>query len=352
MILWKSRIKALSRIRKIRTKFLLFILIPTLVILVISWGVSFVITEHSLAKQLRLLGAFAIQQATDEIEFGAVMGLSTLKGLAAQDKIMSPTDEQWALAFKDVTERLHMGPIFLAFPDGRFVSSLDPSQIPEGYDPRKEKWYRRGAQSDEVQLMLPYESKITKGKNGKVFAAVLRINNPDGSLKGVMGYEVSSSTIRWKMTKIKALQEDTDIVFSMIFQDGSYLHHTDTKWIGKKVTDWNDRLHNDIWQAVRSGKSEWEGLGDTEEGKYFAAFRKLRSGPIYVVLEMAKCQALMPIFRLMVAYIALGLCALGAITYILVAHARAITHPLEELSGAAARLTDGDYEHKLPVTTR
>jgi len=72
-------------VKRLHTKFLVFILLPVVGILIASAVLSFLIARHVVVKQLWFIGSLSIRQAVDEIDLGITTGAQTLKVMALQE---------------------------------------------------------------------------------------------------------------------------------------------------------------------------------------------------------------------------------------------------------------------------
>src|SRR4030042_599690 len=134
--------------KKLRTKFLVFVLLPVLVILILTGVASFIVARHILVEQMIRHYTVGLQQAVDHLEIGAWRGLQMLLVLNAVESTARIDDEELRRTLHEVRKTVPLSALFMAFPDGRFVADFDPGTLTAGYDPRTRPWYTLALESD------------------------------------------------------------------------------------------------------------------------------------------------------------------------------------------------------------
>ena len=259
--------------KKLRNKFLTYILLPVIVIISVTGVLSFVIARNIVLQQLTELGALGLQQAADEMDSGFLTGIQTLKVFSLEVGLLNLPDAQQRLLFRKVTQVFPIECAFMAFPNGIFLTGMEKSRIPPGYEPRLSSWYQTALDSDETIMSASYLSPFS---SELVMTVAHKVVGPQGEFKGVLGYNVPLSAIRQKLPKIKILEEYRGSVFSIFSRDGRYIIHSDDSKIGRKLGESKDDLHVRMRKALGEDETEWSSVGTVDGAYWYGAFRKTR----------------------------------------------------------------------------
>ncbi len=341
--------------KKLRTKFFLYILFPVVVIIAATGTASFFIARGIVLPQLHTLGVLGLQQAADEIDTTLGTGIEVLSIVAVEEGVENFSDEQLRAFFqkirKNTWERRHISleSIFMGLEDGRFVSTVDRSEIPKDYEPLSQLWFVKALGSETAVVTPPQVSPFT---GELVYSVSQRVTSSKGNIIGVLGYSVPVSALRSVMRNVAVAQQIEETIFSIFLQDGRYIVHSSDEKIGGRLRGSGDDLHIRMRQALDEDKSTWQSIGQVDGEWWFGGFQKSRYSGVYVALEIPLFVALSPLYRLACAYVGLGLASLLLLSLVLMKMTRKIAEPVAMLSRAAARLSRGDYEQKVPVITQ
>ncbi|MBI4962871.1 MAG: HAMP domain-containing protein [Desulfomonile tiedjei] len=335
--------------RKLRNKFLVYILLPVIVIISLAGILSFVIARQIVLQQMTELATLGLQQAADEIDSGLSVGIQTLKVSSMEAGMVDFTDAQYRHLFLQIASQFPVECAFVAFPDGRFISGLEQREIPQGYEPRLLPWYQAALDSDDTVVSASYLSPFS---SELVMTVAQKVADPSGEVKGVLGFNVPLSTIRQKLPRIKILEKHRGTVFSIFRRDGRYIIHSSEEKIGHKLGESSADLHVRMRQALGADQNRWSSVGTVDEAFWYGGFQKTRQGDLFVGLEVPLAEAVAPILKLAWAYLGLGLASILVLSVVLVKMAHKIARPINMLSEAASRLSRGNYEQVLPVISR
>lgn len=259
--------------RTLRTKFIVWILLPTVGVILVTGLISFFVAGLIVLQQMKTVFAIGLRQAADGLSRNAMAGLQTLRILAAQERLMPTTDAQRERLLKEVKKDIPPSCVFMAFPDGRLVTTLEGRGLPPGFEARKQDWYRK-AVTEEGPIVVPLrESEFT----GDLAITIARkVVNDDGRLAAVIGFQTTIDTIREKMEGLDLLSQHKGIVLSVFTRDGTYVIHRDPSLPGRKIQEEGDKLHDRMWSAVKAGKHHWQDLAfiDGPAGPHFPAERQ------------------------------------------------------------------------------
>jgi len=360
-----------GNMKKLRNKFLVYILLPALLIILVGSLISHMVAQKIVFKQLDEFGRLALRRAADEVDLDLGQGIKILQLLALQERTLAISDKERRKLFVEMAENQPIETVFMAFPDGKLISNSREYEAAQG-DPRAEPWYRRAMKSDDIVLVPPWISKVS----GKLVTSVaLKVTDEAGAPKGVVGFHLPVEFIAGKTPRIEAVSDFKGAVFSILSPDGEYRFHSDKTKIGHKLTDFDDALQGRMWEALKRGLPAWRTVGkgerfrhrlkdlfkrgrrprpDKDKGEYyswFAGYQKSRFADIYVAVEIPLHSAMRPAITLTAADLVLLVASLVVLSAILIVMARKIAKPVQMLSGAAQRLSEGDYEQKLPVVS-
>jgi class 3 adenylate cyclase len=335
--------------KKLRNKFLVYILFPVIAIISLAGVLSFVIAREIVVTQLRELGERGLQQATDEMDSGLAVGIQVLKVFSLEAGLVNFTEAQYRRLFSEVAREFPVECAFMVLLDGRFISGSEKSKIPQNYEPRLLRWYQAALDSDDAIVSAPYLSPFS---SELVVTVATKVVGRQGDIRGVLGYNVRLSAIRQRLPRIRVLGENKRTVFSMFGRDGQYVIHSDDRKIGRKLGDSNEDLHIRMRQALGEGEIRWSSIGRVEGRLWYGAFQKTRQGDLFVGLEIPLAHAATPIIRLAAAYLGLGSTSIFVLSVILISMAHKIARPVNMLSDAAKNLSRGNYDQTLPVISK
>jgi adenylate cyclase len=334
--------------KKLQNKFLAYILLPALLIMFVMAAISNLVADHIVHGQLRNLAKLSLRRAADEIDVDLGRGLEILRLVAAEERLFARDDAQRRKLFGEIAAEGPLQSVFMAFPDGRIVSSSKLQEAPTD-DPRTAPFYKMALNSDDVVTVPPHLSKYT-GK--MVITNAIKVTDENGKIKGVLAYEVPTQFVMNKVPRIEAVSQSKGALFSILTRDGQYVMHTDNANMGRKLTDRPSDIHSKMWKAMQTGKTSWSDTGMEGRRCWFAGFQKSRFRDIYMAVEIPFPSAAKPLLWLAGTDIALLLASLIVLTVILMTMAKKIAKPIQMLSDAAERLSKGDYSQKLPVISK
>jgi len=334
--------------RKLRHKFLAYVLTPVVLIITLTGLISFAVALRILEKQLLELGTIRLQQAADELDAELASGIETLQVMAVQKGMARVSDADLTDILSEMTRQFPVESVFMAYLDGKFLTSIGKERIPENFDARLLDWYRAALESPTAVVSAPHNSPFTSEPLVTVAQKVL---DRDAAVRGVLGYNLPLAAIRKRLPRIRLLEDCKDCVFSIFLRDGTYVIHSDPRKIGRKIGESRGELHVKMRQALGEDSLDWKDMATIGGDFWYGGFRKSRRADLYVALEVPLWAASRPIRVLGVAYLALGLGSIVVLSVVLLKMAGKIAQPVNMLSGAAVRVSKGDYDLNLPVTT-
>jgi len=335
--------------KKLRTKLLVFILLPVLGILILTGVASFLVARQILVQQMIGHYTVGLQQAVGQLEIGAWRGLQTLLVLNAVERTARIDDEKLRQALHEVRKTVPLAALFMAFPDGRIIADFDSGKLPAGYDPRTRPWYKLAAEST-VPVVMPLRWSDIVG--AEVLTVAQRLTDEEGSLRGIIGYHTGVGVIRERLAAMSMLQEHPDAVTALFVDDGRILVHSDRQKIGTSLGESAEPLHQAMWDAVKRGEKNWHGMGEIGGTYWYGGFGETSIPGMYLGLEIPLQEVVSPIMILLTTQGLIGLIAGLILLVIIHKMSKKIVRPVNMLAQAAARLRNGDYGQRLPVVTR
>jgi len=335
--------------RKLRNKFLLYVLLPVILIISVTGLISYMVSDRIVRQQLRHEGELSIRQAVDEVDAGLGTGIPMLRVLALKHTMQAFTPAELQSFLRGVGSGFPIECAFVAFMDGRFVSSLDAGQVPPNYDARFTPWFLDAVDSNEITVSHPYKSPFT---SETVVTVAHKVLGKENEVTGVTGYSIPLSTLRQRIPKIKALEEYPEATFSIFGRDGTYLLHSKPEKVGTRLGQSKDDLHARMRRALAEEQEDWDTIGFCQGKRWYGGFQKSRYADVFVGLEIPLRLAVKPLYILAAAFLCLGLTSILALSIILLKMAGKIARPVNMLSEAAVRFSRGDYGQALPVISR
>jgi class 3 adenylate cyclase len=336
-------------ITKIRTKFLLFILLPVLFTITLAGVVSFWVSKQVLVEELWNLGLANLQQSADRIDTTFGVGVQALRVLSMQKHILHTSEPDLRFFFVELQKKFPIEAIHLASLDGKLVTSIDKSRVPADYSPIVQTWFVDALDSDDVIISSPLISPFS---GNPVITVAKRVTDRSGSAEGVIAYDLPLSAMRPNGTRLQGLNAGEGVVFSIFGRDGVFLSHSDESLVGRKLGESNDPLHVQMRLALSEDQPSWAGIGTARGEGYFGGYQKSRYGDLYMGLEIPLMAGMQPVFFLAGSYITLCAVCLVLLSIMLLKFARKIVKPARLLHRAVKGFSKGDYDQNLPVTTK
>lgn len=185
-------LKTFARVDSIKSKLLLFVLVPVIVFFAVASVVSYYIADAAMIKNVNSLMINDASYRAGNVEMELVRGKETIQTIA-NVLATDVTDADAESLFKRVqksTEIIdHVG---VAYADKRFIKSAD-TNMPPGYDPTIRPWYKNAASNpDKVLVTNAYISQTT----GKMIVTITKAVVRNGAVVGVAAIEVNLDAVK------------------------------------------------------------------------------------------------------------------------------------------------------------
>ncbi|MCD6449901.1 MAG: methyl-accepting chemotaxis protein [Thermotogaceae bacterium] len=166
--------------------------------------------------------------------------------------------------------------VYLGTSDKKFYIYPD-AELPEDFDPTSRPWYIKAVNNrNEVIITDPYIDAVS----GDIVVTIAKAVIKDGVIQGVVGIDLSLSTLANKFLNAKFGEDGYSYVVS---SEGKTLLHADSEKIGTSVEDF-DWFKQMVNSREKSGVISYEYNGV----KRLAAFSKLSNGWIFVSAALEK----------------------------------------------------------------
>ena len=199
-------------------------------------------------------------------------------------------------------------------------------------------WFWRPKDEDRALWLLPYNTDSLDA------VTVLSYNAPvkrNGSFIGVVGIEISYHTLGPQIKDIKV--GDTGFAFVVENEKGSIIYHPTIDILGMKPED-RPSIPEGFTEAL---KKEEHHIEYTFQGvKKHAYWLNLGNGmSVVVCVPISEVSAIW--FRIVTRIVIVSIGILALFTVGMVLYTRKITRPLKELTLAAEKINEGDYNVEL-----
>lgn len=224
--------------------------------------------------------------------------------------------------------------------DGKFVdgSGFTP---PAGFDPRKRPWYQAAVKNNGLTFSDPY---IDVQTHMYVVSPALPVKDASGKLRGVIGADVTLSTLTDQIKKMTINGKGYGFI---IDASGTVLAHPDEKMITTKITE-NDstKEFGKVMLEKGTGVYSYEIQGVNK----LMVFEKVPSTGWIVGVTVPEEEVYSDLLSLRNQYIFVNILVILMMAGVALVLARKITNPIVELTANAERLAAGDLTVKAAVS--
>ncbi len=333
--------------KKLRNKFLVYILLPAALIMVIGALLSFFVSHHIVRKQLEIIAEIGLQQAADEMDVDLGRARDSLIIIRDQIQIFDPQDDKLRIFFKKLSNESLIETMFLVRINGDVVADDQVAELAL----RKAshgKWFKEAMLSERLVTSTPFISEYT---GRLVNCLALRVKNKDGVIIGVIGCHAPTEAILKKATNIDLAQRFKEAQSGVIDQHGRYIVHSNGMLVGKHLSSFSDDMSSKILDALRSGKTFWSAVASSKDDDWFVGFQKSRFIDTYALTMIPMSSAALSLHVHVVSSLIILIISIVVLLFILMRMAYKLAGPLNMLSDAAGTLSKGNYPEPLPAHT-
>lgn len=235
--------------KSIKSKMLL-LFIP--IVLLVTGGICFYLYHYTknviVNDSYNLLSQISKTYATDiDGRLDKQLKLIDNVRVSVEATSLSKNEEYYYLfkmndLFEDISD------LFIASTDGTLIDGSGWTP-PADFDATKRVWYQTGIESKDIKFSTPYMDEVS---NKMVVTASAQIHNPDGTVRGVFGGDVSLDTVKELVNQIKYGKKGYGFIVN---NDGTILAHKDSKLLAKKISAIDHGNLKDLQKQITSGKS-------------------------------------------------------------------------------------------------
>ncbi|MDD3172413.1 MAG: methyl-accepting chemotaxis protein [Herbinix sp.] len=230
--------------------------------------------------------------------------------------------------------------LYIGTVDGKMIDGAGWVPDPD-YDPRIRSWYIEGIESDEIKFSTPY---MDKAINQMVIPAVVKINNPDDSVRGVFAGDITLKTIIEVISKIK--YGNTGYGYLVNNNDGTILAHYDSSYIMKNISEIENGKLKALGDKIKTGKSGsyiYESNGDRK----IASFTPIASTNWSLAVVVSEKEVLSVLNKLAVNIIITLIISVLLIAFAIERASNYTITPIKRLSNNIKYIAKGDFTQEI-----
>mgnify|MGYP001627190567 FL=1 len=207
---------------------------------------------------------------------------------------------------------------------------IPETELPEGYDPTTRPWYKDAvAKPGQVIITEPYEDAST----GQLVITIAKTVQTDEGIVGVVALDFDCSNLANQL-----LQKGKELGYlnAVVSGNGTIILHSVKDYVGKSVKD------TDFFKKWQTGPESGVFGYVYDNTPRITSYKRLPNGWIYATVLpvktlMSEVNKLTWIFVIVIAF-----AIIFSIVFALIISRRYVVKPLEELSGVAEKIAQGD----------
>jgi len=329
--------------KKLNTK-ILVILMPIIVIaLMASSSIVYKFSNEKLEEKIMLLNEKESRLLANETGQWLGKFYNMIDVTAKTDEQMLLTDQQRLnLMEKMISFDEAITDVYFAFENGLMLdgSGWEPTA---DYDPSVRPWYIEALAENDTIYGDPYVDKAT----GLVVASVSSpVLHPNGLLKGVLSADIELNAVT---ERINSMAIGDNGFVSIMTDTGVFVAHPDENMISKNA--FSD-LEDEEMRLLA------ENVTKSEEGSVTYLYNQIESIATYaaipntnwkIIVTVPKASLTSELSALKIFILLSTLIFVSITSAVVLFLTRRITKPIEELSNATKRLSDGDLTQHVDV---
>jgi len=334
-------------------KFVVFIIIPVVLILSVLSLSSYLLVHKLLIDQMKISGQNFLRASAERVSIRIVQIQSTLELMAISERLEEKNDSErhrWFVKIKDLLGGATTS-VFMGFSDGKFVRAKT-TPLPKDYDPRTRPWYRDALDLPPgvmAGVTKPYLDASTKRPTITLYHKVV---NPAGELMGVLGVDVDiAPASRNLMVKLPILENGQNI---LVDSDAVILLHPDKNMIGSDIGNSGAELDMQLSRDIKHNKLQYQQyMGNYLGEQRYLGFHRVQNAPICLVLSVPAKTVLKPLHKLTLQLSALSISLITGLLLLLIVVTRRISRPIMDLTNSAIQVTEtGPYREAIEIKSR
>ena len=328
---------------KLRSKMMLAICIPVMVVLVLLSGVAYWQASRALSEEIRMEMSQASARYAEAVQTILSTKQETVGSLAAAWSVSLPADEEILRTVTYLTKNTPGAQdIYVAFPSKKFIDGTGWVP-PADYDPATRDWFKDALSSNGVVFSKVYVDAITKKPVISLSAAIRQ----NGTPIAVLGMDLSLDAIGQMTQGVR--MRDSGQAF-ILNREGFYVAHPSLTLKDNVLTMENGRL-KEAGAAFLSGRSSFQELSFNGEDRFFASSPVGSSGWA-LVLEVPSAEVYQPVRYLGLWMAGLSVAAILLLGFVLMNVAGAIAKPVALVAEAAQQVASGELQLQFEASER
>lgn len=338
--------------KSLTTKFIVFIIVPVVLILSALSLTSYLLSRNLLIDQIKSSGRNFLSAMAGEISSRIVQVQSSLKLLAETENLAAINDAQRELLFVALQDHLSgsVTSVFMGFQTGKFIRSKK-MPLPTGFDPRNRPWYLDALRLPPDVLYgitAPYLDASTKRPTITIYKKVLGYT---GELVGVLGVDLDISLASSDMnTSFPGLEGGQRI---LVNQEAVVLLHPDPATIGFDIAITGEEMDALISKDIKNPELQHnQYVGQRMDKAWYMGFHHTKKAPLALVLSVPAKTVFEPLNRLSLQILTLNFLMIVGLFILLSVVSRKISKPIIDLKDSAIHVTSaGSYSDPIKVRT-
>lgn len=244
-------------------------------------------------------------------------------------------NEEYDYLFKMNDQFEDISDLYIGSTDGKLIDGAGWTP-PADYNATTRDWYKSGINSKNVTFSAPYKDKAT---NKMVVAASAQIRNPNGTLRGVFGGDVSLDTITKLVKQIKYGKTGYGFIVN---HDGTIIAHKDNKVLTKKISDIGNGSLKGLQKQITSGKSG--NYSYINKGvKLIACYTPIPSANWSLVVVVSESEVMSGLHSLKFTILITLIVAILLLAFVVERSSSQIVKPIKKLVGNINQIASGDF---------
>lgn len=217
---------------------------------------------------------------------------------------------------------------------------IDPAWTPgPGYDHRVRTWYKETKAAASPTFSEPY----LDGDTGRM---VVTLGVPLRKVQRFVGVAAVDVFPEQVLKQLRLSGKRHSFEGFVVDRRGRYIAHPREDYIlRKQIQDSPDGPTYESW--LRSGRA-----GLVPAAGYYLAFRPIQSAGWTAVFRIERSAVEAPAKRMTTFFAAGAVAALGVLALVIVLICQVLTRPILRLADGAGRIAEGNYDYRVPITTR
>jgi class 3 adenylate cyclase len=332
-------------LKTLRSKFLVFILVPVITVLLALSVLSYFSARDLLIAQIREGGITALQASAEKLSVSIVQIHSMLRLVSLSENLEEKSDSYRQRLFVRLTEVPDdaITSVFMGFPDGKFIrGKTDP--LPELFDPRKRPWYTAALNFPPGKMEGATEPYLDASTKRPVITLYRKVLKRDGSLMGVLGVDVDVILGSQAITKEIELPPGGHMI--LVTNSGTILLHPDEEAIGLDLGYTGESLDIKVSGDIKNPEVPFIQYIDKRFGeKWYVGFHRVPAAGSSIVVMFPMERVPKPLRLLALQMIAVASPFLIGILVLLLVIIKKVSQPVVDLTNSAVKIAKEDSYH-------